>query len=465
MIGSPPSRSVSLLLLLVSSLTACTTPAAYLGESIDAIDTSRGYRAAAAFDSHAQDELLVLVSLSGGGMRASAMAYGLFEQLAQDRVGESSSARRMLDEVDVISAVSGGAITAAHFVLKGEQGLPEFRRRFLYQDFGEGLQRKILYDPRSWLKLLSKNYDRGDLYAEYFDRRLFGGATFTDLERSGTAPFLIINATDIGTAGRFEFTQETFDLLCLDLDKYPLSRAVAASSSVPALLTPITLRNAAGTCGYTLPQWVSKAGAAEKNGTREHFRAATMLARSDASRYAFLHLMDGSLSDNLAVRTALDALSEGQDFLRLQETLARTKPRKLVFIALNASDSQWHRIGAKRTPPDVLAMLRLLGTVPMDRYSIESRSLLKQTLESWAQRVSGNGSIDNLHFIELDLDSLQSHPRFSPLTSLPTTFSLRREQVDELRCAAAYLLVQDPEYRRLMTDLGETASAARPCRP
>ena len=52
--------------------------------------------------------MLVVVTLSGGGKRASAMAYGLLEQLAADRLRHDGLERRLLDEVDVISAVSGG---------------------------------------------------------------------------------------------------------------------------------------------------------------------------------------------------------------------------------------------------------------------------------------------------------------------------------------------------------------------
>jgi len=449
--------------LAALSLTACTTPTAYLGEPLDRVDSERGYRVSSAIESHARDELLVLVSLSGGGMRASAMAYGLLEQLAADRIAEGAEPKRMLDEVDVISAVSGGAITAAYFVLHGEGGLADFRERFLYRDFAAALRRKMIFDPRSWLKLMSKNYDRGDLYADYFDQLLFRKATFANLTRSSSAPFLVINATDLATAGRFEFTQETFDVLCLDLDKFPLSRAVAASSSVPALLTPITLKSHAGRCGYQLPDWVSQALQNDRNGSRESFRARSMLARNNSSRYPYLHLMDGALSDNLAVRTALDALAEGGEASAFQQALTRSKPRKLVFIALNASDIQQERIASRRSPPDIFEMLSLLGTVPMDRYSVESRALLKETLQDWAQRLSSNGSIENLHYIDLDLSSLQDNSRFAELTSLPTSFSLPAVQIDELRCAAAYLLSQHPEYQRLIAELVDR-SVAEQCR-
>ena len=261
----------------------------------------------------------------------------------------------------------------------------------------------------------------------------------------------------------FEFTQDTFDLLCLDLSRYPISRAVAASSSVPAVLTPITIRNSAGRCGYRVPNWTLRAIESGDHSSREHFRAATMLARSDSRTYGYLHLMDGALSDNLGVRSILDALTDGDDALHFQNALQRSGIRKLVFITLNASDTQWARIAGRRSPPDVLDMLKLVGTVPMDRYSVESKALLKETLARWVGRLSPESAGTALYFIDLSLDSLRDNPRFKAVTQIETTFSLKRSQVDELRCAAKLLLSGDPEYQRLLSSQGGGVTAPAAC--
>lgn len=455
--------AVRLSALLLPFLAACATPSAYLGDSITKVDEGNGYRLATAVVDRPKDDLLVIVSLSGGGLRASAMAFGIFEQLATDRIQHGGRLRRLLDEVDIISAVSGGAIPAAYFVSHGDKIFERFAQDFLYRDFAAEMRREVLFDPRSWFKLQSRHFDRGDLYADYLDKNLFNGVTYGDLLERADRPFLVINATDIGIAGRFEFTQDTFDLLCLDLARYPLSRAVAASSSVPAVLTPITIRNSAGRCGYRVPTWTLRAIESGDHSSREHFRAATILARSDSRTYGYLHLMDGALSDNLGVRSTLDALTDSDDASHFQDTLQRSGIRKLVFITLNASDTQWARIAGKRSPPDVIDMLKLVGTVPMDRYSVESKALLKETLASWASRLSPENSSDALYFIDLSLDSLRDHPRFKEVTQIETTFSLKRSQVDELRCAAKLLLSSDPEYQRLLSSQGGGVTAPAAC--
>ena len=42
-------------------------------------------------------------------------------------------------------------------------------------------------------------------------------------------------------------------IICSDLTDFPVARACAASSAVPIVLTPIILKNYAGSCGYRMP--------------------------------------------------------------------------------------------------------------------------------------------------------------------------------------------------------------------
>lgn len=438
-------------------LAGCASPRAFLGEPLGRAAGEGGYRAAAVLPRRAPDDLRVVVSFSGGGMRASALAYGVLEQLADDRIraADGAAPRRLLDEVDLVSAVSGGAVTAAYWALHGDRVFADFRRRFLTRDVSGGLQRALFLDPRNWARLASSEYSRGDVYADYLDRKLFHGARFADLDRSGQRPFLILNATDIGAAARFAFTQEGFDLLCGDLDSYPLARAVAASSSVPALLTPITLRNRAGSCGYRMPGWVA-AAASTHDDSRRHLQAMAMQVYADAERYGWLHLVDGALGDNLGVRAAMDALADRDDPSR-PDPAAVSRERRLVFIAVNASDWQAGRIGGSRQPPDAMEMLRLLGTVPVDRYTVETQALLRETMARWMDGIEG---AERAHVIEVDLGELREDPRFGRLTQLPTAFDATARDVDELRCAARALLAANPEYRRLLREVGAADGAA-----
>ena len=80
-------------------------------------------------------ETFVALAFSGGGMRASAFAYGVLTAL-DDTIGPDG--RPISENVALISAASGGAVTAAWFGLKGPDGLDEFREAY-ERDFVDDL--------------------------------------------------------------------------------------------------------------------------------------------------------------------------------------------------------------------------------------------------------------------------------------------------------------------------------------
>jgi hypothetical protein len=56
------------------------------------------------------DEVFVILSLSGGGTRSAAFAYGVVRELQEIKLPDG---RSLLDEVDIISAVSGSSFVPA----------------------------------------------------------------------------------------------------------------------------------------------------------------------------------------------------------------------------------------------------------------------------------------------------------------------------------------------------------------
>src|SRR4029077_2751468 len=76
------------------------------------------------------DELFVIVTFSGGGTRAAALAYGVLEALRDTTIQWRGRSRALLDEVDVISSISGGSFPAAYYALRGRQIFDEFPDKF-----------------------------------------------------------------------------------------------------------------------------------------------------------------------------------------------------------------------------------------------------------------------------------------------------------------------------------------------
>jgi NTE family protein len=68
-------------------------------------------------------ETLFIVTASGGGTRAAALACGALEALSELPSDEGPGS--LLEDVDVISSVSGGSVTAAWYAVQGPNG---FRR-------------------------------------------------------------------------------------------------------------------------------------------------------------------------------------------------------------------------------------------------------------------------------------------------------------------------------------------------
>ena len=107
-----------------------------INERITAVDPARGYRLEARLpDRPGNDPRTILVlAFSGGGTRAAAFSYGVLETLRDSAITVDGQRRRLLDEVDVITGVSGGSFTALSYALYGERLFGEYETRFLKRD-------------------------------------------------------------------------------------------------------------------------------------------------------------------------------------------------------------------------------------------------------------------------------------------------------------------------------------------
>ncbi len=230
------------------------------------------------------EDVLILAALSGGGKRSASFAYGVFSalnemkvELAKERTADAPqfSERNLLEEVDLISAVSGGAMTASYYALhRGNTFLPENvscgYERFLYEDTGARIKGLYLL-PWRWGWMFDSSYGSNDVMAKFFSERLFGmpaekqyqaaapdsdlssycgkqqddrpdGALYADLYDKGP-PFLLLASTDITRGLTFPYTQDGFDLICADVSAFPLAWALAGTNAFPVVLSTINMRN------------------------------------------------------------------------------------------------------------------------------------------------------------------------------------------------------------------------------
>jgi NTE family protein len=160
------------------------------------------------------DKLFVVVTFSGGGKRAAAFSYGVLEALRDMKVTTPDGDEHpLIDEIDLISAVSGGAFTAAYYALNGKKAFDNYEPDFLNHDTEKDLWNKVL-SPVNWPRLAKPLVSRSDLEVEYFDEQLFKGATVSDVMTR--SPRVIVSATDLVRAKPFAFTREQLNGICVD---------------------------------------------------------------------------------------------------------------------------------------------------------------------------------------------------------------------------------------------------------
>jgi len=408
-----------------------------------------GYRVDDSARRGQSDELLVFLAMSGGGTRAAALGYGVLEELRRTEVTLNGVKRRLIDEVDVISAVSGGTFPAAYYALRGEKTFDEFEAKVLSRNFESELVRRIL-TPTNWFRLPSGTFGKSDLFAEIYDETVFDRATFADLKKAG-GPFVIINGTDVTSGARFSFTQDQFDAICADLMQVPLGRAVATSTALPPLLTPISFENRGGTCGRKAPAWQAAAEAASGESEtpgRALLRARALQSYADPSR-PYVHVFDGGLSENLGLAEVIRAF----EVLKVDpdETVlpAFRRARKIVVIAVNAlrfPEVDWDRSDA---PPDRDTLTDQMWSIPVDRITLDGVEQVRDKLAAW----QAGGPQRRAYLAQVTFENLKDPAERGYFKGVKTRLQLPKEQTDKLREVAGRLLREAPAFRRLLADL------------
>jgi NTE family protein len=436
-----------------------------VNQPIKEVRPDAGYRAATMKTPENSDSLFLFLTFSGGGMRAAALSYGVLEELRKTEIVLDGRKRRLLDEVDGISSVSGGSFTAGYYGLFGDRIFEDFESKFLKKNIQRGLIRRALFNVVNWVRLLSPTFARSDLAAEYYDRHIFEGGTFGDIAaRKG--PFIIMNATDMTHGTRVGFTQEAFDLICSDLSLFPVGRAAAASSAIPMALTPITLRNYAGTCGFKTAEGFEKVSEGHDVQERGFFLHNDIVPFLDREKKPYIHLVDGGVGDNLGLKAVLDRVIVRGSVWGAMKGTPLEKVRKVVFIVVNAEtepDPKWDRT---ERVPTFGVMLASYSSIAIDRYNEETIALLKDSAGSWAneimtQRCQGGavlpspGACGDIQFyvVEVKFDALKDETERNHFKRLPTALKLPSEEVDKTRDAAHRLLVESGEFQRLLFEL------------
>lgn len=357
------------------------------------------------------DNNFIGIAISGGGSRAAVFSAAVLFEL--ERYG-------LLQQVDVISSVSGGSFTAAYYVLScdGAGSCPPTiegtkRPRWDPQEVFPRLEKNFIMKwiinsfwieniVRYWLSY----YDRTDVMVgvladTLYDTSWFEGAGFKFRDLNPQRPHLIINATN-NTEGAhgtrtFSFTKGCFDELRSSIDHYSLAHAVMASAAFPAVFQSVTLRD----FSYQ-EDW-------------------------------YIHLIDGGASDNLGITSLREILQGNPD-----------KDSKKLIIVIDS-----HTLGRGNDPRDPNPRSFIdyfVDTNVIDAYQTlmaELRLGKTDELQQWLEE--NNGKLIHIQFSDLQAD----HPElYNMAARIKTNLKIKKNDAACLKHAAKIIVREKMEALR-----------------
>ena len=350
---------------------------------IDDIDARHGYYPRHWIDT--SDDSLMIVTMSGGGKRASAFAQGMLDALAAIPYRDGT----LLDEVDIVSSVSGGSVTAGNLVANGPDSFQAFKDRFLYVDQMPALLRQELTDPPIPYSLLIDN-DRIEPVVDMFERTVIRpGMTYAEIPKD--SPYWFANTTDIQVLQTFPFTQYQFDIICSDLAEFPIARAMAASAGVPVATSSVVLQNHAPCPAQRrahgklhrdidyLYKLVSTDGLYSGGASYRLERFSIALEKmahctdEDAlcPRPDYIHLFDGGVTDNLGLSEPLWLLTDANEgWNPIPRWASSRRLTRVSMVTANAASSADSTIGDTAETPAIVPTLLSVINAGIDRRSI-----------------------------------------------------------------------------------------------
>ncbi len=170
------------------------------------------------------------LALSGGGSRAIAFHYGVFEAFHELKIDQ---------KIDVVSAISGGAVIGALWAVHSKDWDTFCQKTDLI--LKDGLE-SPLKNLKQYCSLIFNRGIDADELATVLDKMIFHG---TKLAEIPDRPTLILNAADLKTGTNFKFSREicgSYKTGGHALPSLSLSQAVAYSASYPLIFLPKRLK-------------------------------------------------------------------------------------------------------------------------------------------------------------------------------------------------------------------------------
>jgi NTE family protein len=464
--GKQARRGAGLVIAACIALASagCASTRPWANEPLAAQETVAYDGLAQLFDASRLPDLLVVVNFSGGGSRAAAFAHAVLSELDAAPFVWRGHETTLTREIDMVTGVSGGSVAAAHLALHGaREHLVRSPADFLDLDF-QGRLLGAALSPRNLYRVSSPWYGRGHVLAEELDDTLFKGTTFGQLGRLAGRPYLIVGATDLSTGAEFNFTSDRLALLCSSIDRVPLAVAVASSSAVPVLFSPLTLQNHSESCPQR-PQ--TGPGGATVAGDAARVRLVKSESEAMASgQRRFIHLVDGGVSDNLGIRRLTDYVAKAGGIGAVMAMLGAGRapavpaPRRIVLISVNSESSDGLPIDHSAEVPGTVDVVHAMVYGGLGRFSKETSLVFGDAVEQWRKELRSDPrwaaqGLADVFSIEIKLTDLDEPALRTQVLAIPTAFRISPEARSLLRAAAQRSLARSAEFKRFLQSVAD----------
>lgn len=420
--------------------------------------SSGGYRLPALIAPE-HDDILLILAFSGGGKRSSAFSYGALSAMRELQVEGGKAPHSMLSDVDLISSVSGGTFTSMYYGLHRDKIFTDYEDDFLKVDIDSFIYGIYLL-PWNWDWLVNPLVGTNDYMAKVYDDHMFHGATYAELIKNGR-PMIMADATDITYGRVFSFVQDTFDLICSDLSQFPLARATAASNGFPVLFSPITLISYTKDCKGRVPGWFANAQDAVKKEPDSRLAAAATQAEEylDAKQTWYVHLLDGGIVDNLALRGLINSLLLMYDNPHAAVERGFHKWRRVLVISVDGEgdqDTSWAR---QRQVTGFGQILSNVSGAQIDEYNFETLILAREEFDNFTTflkklRCAESETIDGYRcddvegaFVHLSLSDVTDESVREQLEAIPTGLTVSDEDLKLLIQSGRNAVMHSPEIK------------------
>jgi NTE family protein len=241
------------------------------------------------------------------------------------------------------------------------------------------------------------------------------------------------------------------------------------------VLSPVTINNYGGTCNTITPAFLKPFLDAD-NPPRPAARAIRSLKAEqtfgDGAHRPYLHLVDGGVSDNVGMRAVLDSLEILEALHEAGVPSPFDNARRIIVFIVNSLSSPPTNWDESESPPGTVDILLKAAGTPIDAFSYEAVELLKDTAAHWQtlRRIRNSATYkDNkdpavaaalrvpdaeIYAIDVSFAKLKDKAELEYLNQQPTSFVLPPEAVDRLRKAAGTIIMDSPEFQRLLKDVG-----------